>query len=405
MKKTLIILIILLVTFGCSQKVKLNKKIDKDLEKREYVSAIDNMEKLISVENNNEINIEKIDLLISEGRDYYKNSITIYENDSDLKKYDRILNSYENLNKINSFLLNLDISYRKKINYDVEDYDSEIEKIRYDAAKKYYDIANKKYQTAESKLEYRRASKLYDKVNNFIFGYEDSIFLQKLSKEKATMNVAILPIKDYRYYSQNMYLGDMIHYKALEWLLFDREIKEFTNIMTDLKLLSDDDYKKIENGDISILSDLKEKDMDLVVYSRLNAVFYEPSVLFTKVTPIKKSVFVNEKVWNRNKEKYDIIQVEKNVYSTKYEYSKKSSVKIVMSVKLINPLQNRIMDVDTLSHEVEDVVSWESYTGDERAYDTFSHDERYNRTKDDMLFECANKISEKYKNKISFFLK
>lgn len=86
MKKILTGIMILMVLFGCSKQASLTKKIDKNLEKREYVAAIENAGKLIVIDENKDASIEKINLLIEEGRDYYKKTILIYQNDGNLKK-------------------------------------------------------------------------------------------------------------------------------------------------------------------------------------------------------------------------------------------------------------------------------------------------------------------------------
>lgn len=404
MKKILTGIMILMVLFGCSKQASLTKKIDKNLEKREYVAAIENAGKLIVIDENKDASIEKINLLIEEGRDYYKKTILIYQNDGNLKKYDVMLNNYESLNKINNVLRGLNTEYREKINHDIEDYDTEIVNVRNTAAEEYYQFANEKYKAANNKMEFRNVEKLYEKVNSFVYGYKNSLELQKASKEKAIINVVIFPIKDSYYHIQNTYLGDTIHSKVLDSLLFERDIIEYTNIITNTLQITDENYKKIENNDVSNLNALKDNDIDLVVYARLNSVFYEPGILSTKIKPIKKNIKVKERVFNRSKGKYENIYVEKKVDATKYEYSKKSTAKILLSVKIIDVKQNQIIDVDTLTHEVEDVVKWENEVVDYRDYNTY-YSELHNKTKDEMLYECANKISEKYKNKIISFLK
>jgi len=408
-RKLHIILILTLASLmfsACSEKRKLYKKNIMYQEKNEYSKAIEKLAELLKLDPNNKKLVKDFEDTVIMSRRYYENKIKILEMQDKATKYEELLDVYKNLIKINKNIAEVYLDEGKN-KIKIIDYSRRIEPIKDAGAKFYYEFAKRKEKTANNKWEHRSIAKAYKKVLEFRKNYNDADKLYKSSKEKAMLNVLILPIKNYTSMSESIIIEKVIYNNGLDWLMMDREISEFCNITSYaesrwLKYINDEEKNDFEK--IKKISN--ETGIDIIVTSQIDSILYRDPTVRVEKTYLESSVkYKTEKVWSAEEEKYISKDIYKDVYATRYDYEKDTYLTINLSSKMIDPHRNRIMDIDTMTISVRDKVEWHSFSGNERAYDSYSQDELYCKTLDELLYEAAKEMSEKYRKKISYFLK
>ncbi|HSF45309.1 MAG TPA: hypothetical protein VLA58_04840 [Chitinophagaceae bacterium] len=124
----------------------------------------------------------------------HKDRISSYQASSDLRRYDNTISEYNSLQRLSDAIKTSSV-FR---DVDAQNYFSEIQRVREEAAGAYYDAALAELNT-DTREGAKLASQFFQKTLQYVPNYKDASRLQKEAYERSIVNIMINPIQNGSY--------------------------------------------------------------------------------------------------------------------------------------------------------------------------------------------------------------
>lgn len=371
---SLFAILILMQFSGCktlfTQEGHLYSQSKSLVRHKRYDHAIANLSMALQIDPEYKKAILLIDEIFPESQKYYLRELQNLDQTGNLSVIARRASIYRSLNDINISMKKLPKLVHPKtgeiLSFTLVDYTKEMDSALTAAAEGFYQEGLKLSETG-NREDAKAASKAFKKVQKYIPNYKDTVSLEAAARTKAIQSVVFLPFRGNNYtvsaLDANEYLLDLI----ISRLTSDKNVMEYTRIVDRSQL---EPILKTQQLALSGMFD-ESTSVKIGKLVSANLIFAGKTIQISieKPTTIHKTEHRAVKVpavfddLGR-----DPLEGEQFLAEGDLDlFQKSSSVKILISFKLLDVETSTIVLSDSLSTEKNDSTSWAEYHGDKRA--------------------------------------
>ena len=395
MKRLLLVLLSLMILISCRSLTTKGRSVnaaEKQIKNGNYYEAILNFSNALIADPDYKPAIEGLNSIFNEAINNQEEKISLLKTSGTPTDYatevEKMSLIYKNLSRLRpeSFAL---LNFKLEIE-DIKFWNNETSKAYYDAALN--------YSEAKTSFDYKAITKLYKKSYQYNPRYLDNFEKYKQNKELSMQKILYFDIKsEYNYYN----VGSLLKNNIISELTKDSEIMEFTTFING-------DSKNLKKS--SILSktftenELKENNyfLDIEVSSisfpRINPTTTYKSKTWYEVSKNVNGIIKKDSILTLPKTLDPNATYTENKY-TEIKTYKESSVKMILTYKLIDLKTKNLIKSGSISDEVKDSHISTAFIGNVYPNE-YPVSDRTLSSDSNLLESISAKISEKLKNEL-----
>ncbi len=395
MKRLLLVILSLVILMSCRSLTNKGRSVnaaEKQIKTGNYYEAILNFSNALIADPDYKPAIEGLNSIYDEAIKNQEEKISLTKTASSLTDYatevEKMSLIYKNLSRLRPESFSL-------LNFKLE-----IEDIKFwnnETSKAYYEAASN-YSSPKTSFDYKAITKLYKKSYQYNTRYLDNFEKYKQNKELSMQKILYFDIKsEYNYFN----VGSLLKNSIISELTKDSEIMEFTNFING-------DSKNLKKS--SVLSknftenELKENNYFLdieissISFPRINPTTTYKSKTWYEVSKNINGIIKKDAVLNLPKTLDPNATYTENKY-TEIKTYKESSVKMILTYKLIDLKTKNLIKTGSINDELKDSHTSTAFIGNIYPNE-YPVSDRALASDSNLLESISTKISEKFKNEL-----
>lgn len=395
MKKLSFILLSLMILVSCRSMTSKGRSVntaEKQMKNGNYYEAILNLSNALIADPDYKPAIEGLNSIFTEAISNQEEKVSLMKTTSSLTDYatevEKMSLIYKNLSRLRPESFNL-LNFKLEIE-DIKFWNNETSKAYYDAAIN--------YSKPQTSFDYKAITKLYKKSYQYNPRYQDNFEKYKQNKELSMQKILYFDIKsEYNYFN----IGSLLKNSIISELTKDSDIMEFTNFING-------DSKNLKKSSILSKSftenELKENNYFLdieissISFPRINPTTTYKSKTWYEVSKNISGIIKKDAILTLPKNLDPNATYTENKY-TEIKTYKESSVKMILTYKLIDLKTKNLIKSGSINDEVKDSHTSTAFIGNvyPNEYPVL---DRALSSDSNLLEAISTKISEKLKNEL-----